>query len=272
MTKTVTEKDLNDVGCHDFSIQTLPNGHDVLILMCKHMEGARSLMEIFRNNNYDIKVFIDESTKGYSLLFEFIDTDIAFKLETGRSETSYPPVVKLKEEKIKFITTGTWGEDSPKGRLCQYIPGVMRLGDFDIADCFRRANGVQFVAGRKPKEPSVVVLTYDDWDHILRTEADEAYNRLKDLSKSRPLMEIHKVSTDTLNIKIWDILIDLNVQIDGLQFSEEQLKKFMEETGPNDSFAFAIGFRPKGEEKAAIASTKREGFEFITLAGYSYKN
>jgi hypothetical protein len=108
MTKTVTEKDLSEVECYDFSIQALPNGHDVLILMCKNMKGAGRLMEIFRQNNYDIKVFIDESTKGYSLVFEFIDTDIAFKIVTGRNEKNYPPVIKLKEGKIKFITTGEW--------------------------------------------------------------------------------------------------------------------------------------------------------------------
>jgi hypothetical protein len=272
MSKPLTEKDLHDAQCYDFSIQTLQGGMDVLIMVCNEKKAAGKLLDIFKSNSFDLKTAIDEVTGIYSLVFEFIDTDLAFKYDTGKSEENYPPLRKLKENSIKFITTGVWGTMSSKGKLCEYDPRLMRLGKFDTGDSFAQASGVLFFAGREENEPSMVMLTYNDYNHIIGVEAHEAYNRLERLSKGRPLLEINPVSADKINLKIWDILIDLDIQIDGLTYADEQLKRFMEKTGPEDSFAFTIGFSRPGEDRPIIASTRREGFEIITLTGYSYKN
>jgi len=272
MTKsTITEKDLTDALCYDFSLQTLPDGKDFLILMCRQKKGSAKLMDILTHNAFDLKIFVDEKTGNYSLEFHFIDSDIAFRFDTGKNETTYPPLQKLKNNQIKFITTGVWTGSSQQGRTCEYNPQLMRLGLFDIGDSFKQANGVQFIAGESDKEPSVVVLTYKDYDHIFAAEADEAYNRLMGMSKGRPLLEITPADSAIVNLRIWDILIDLDVPFDGLRYSKNQLNEFLAKTGANNSFVFAIGFLPFGEGKAAIASTKREGFEMITLKGYTVK-
>lgn len=271
MTKsTISEKGLTDALCYDFSIQTLPNGKDFLILICKEKDGSAKLMDILNHNAFDLKIFMDEKTGNYSLDFHFIDSELAFRFDTGKNEATYPPLQKLKDNQIKFITTGVWTGQSEQGRTCEYNPQLMRLGIFDIGDSFKQANGVQFIPGESNKEPSAVILTYKDYDHIITAEADEAYNRLMTISKSRPFLEITPVDSKKVNLRIWDILVDLDVKFEGLKYSVDQLKEFIEKTGENHSFAFAIGFLPWGKEKAAIASTKREGFELITLYGYTY--
>ena len=268
---SITEKDLTEVQCYDFSIQTLPSKTDFLILMCKRKEGAAKLINILRNNAFDLKIYIDTKTGNYSLYFHFIDVEIIFQFDTGKNETSYPPLKKLKNSQIKFITTGIWTGDSPRGRTCEYDPYLMRLGLFEIGDSFKQAVGVQFIRGHSDNEPSVVVLTYKDYNHIFETEADEAYNRLSNMTKSRPLLEIYPLTPDTVNLRIWDILIDLDVQFDGLKYEAKQLGDFLEKTDENDSFAFGIGFQPSDGVKVALASTKKDGFELITLRGYTLK-
>jgi len=261
---------MNAVQCYDMSIQTLPSGKDFLILMCKEKDGSNKLNEPLNQNPFDLKIYIDESSGNYSLVFEFIDSDIAFKLQTGRNEDNCPPLKKIKGNQIKFITTGIWTGKSRQGRTCEYNKQLLRLGQLDIGECFKKADRVQFVPGELEKEPSVVVLIYKDYDHIFNAEADEAYNKLINLTVGNPALEISPGGS-LVNLKIWDILIDLEVKIDGLKYSEEQLNKFLQETDPNDSFAFVLGFPSTGGERAAIASTKKEGFEIITLKGYSYK-
>jgi hypothetical protein len=273
MTKsTTTEKELTDALCYDFSIQTLPQGKDFLILMCKNKEGSTKLMDILSNNAFDLKIFVDEKTGNYSLDFHFIKLEIGFRFDTRKNETTYPPLQKLKNSQIRFITTGVWTGRSELGRTCEYDPKLMRLGLFDIGDSFKQANGVQFIHGELGKEPSAVILTYKDYDHIFAAEADEAYNRLTTFAQNRPLLEITPVDSETVNLRIWDILVDLDIKFEGLKYSDNQLNQFLEKTAENHSFALAIGFLPSGSEKAAIASTKREGFELVTLYGYTYKN
>lgn len=269
MKKQVTIEDLNAAQCYDISIQTLPAGQDFLILICKEKEGSNKLLEILQQNAFDLKIYVDETTQQYYLQFEFIDTDIAMKLETGRTETDYPPLKKLKYNQIKFITTGVWTGQSTAGRNCEYNGQLMRLGEFDLGKSFEQAKGVQFAAGRNEKEPPVVVLIFENYDHIFRSEADEAYNKLAKMAISKPMLEITPVNSKTVNLRIWDILVDLDVKFEGLKYSDDELKEFIGKTGDNQSFAFAIGFLPSGKQMAAIASTKKEGFEIITLYGYT---
>jgi hypothetical protein len=268
----ITESELNDALCYDFSIQTSEYGIDFLILICKTKEVSAKLTAILLKNSFDLRIFVDELTGNYSLEFYFIDLEMYIRFDTGKNETTYPPLVKLKNKEIKFITTGVWVGRTSKGRSCEYDPHLIRLGSFDIGDSFKQANEIQFIPGTTDDEPSAVILIYDNYDHIFKAEADEAYNRLMELTIGQPLLEINLLNQETLNLKIWDILIDLNVQFDGLKFFQKQLNDFIKKTDVKDSFAFAIGFRPSDGEKAAIASTKREGFKLITLKGYILKN
>lgn len=242
-----------------------------MILICKDKETSARLIEILKNNAFDLQISMNEKNKNYTFEFYFLDSQIALRFETGKNEATYPPLKKLNSNQIKFITTGVWTGPTPQGRGCDYDPKLMRLGIFDIGESFSQGNGVEFVAGKLEKEPSIIVLTYDDYDHIFATEADEAYNKLIVMAKSRPILEIAPVDSNKINLRIWDILVDLDVKFEGLTYSEDQLKDFLKNTNENNSFGFALGFIPSKGEKAAIASTKREGFELITLYGYNYE-
>lgn len=268
--KQVTIEDLNAVQCNDLSIQTLPTGQDFLILICKKKEGSNKLLEMLRQNAFDIKIYVDETTQQYYLQFEFIDTHIAMKLETGRTETDYPPLKKLKDNQIKFITTGVWAGQSAAGRNCEYNGQLMRLGELDLGKSFGQAKVVQFAASRNEGEPSVVLLIFENYDHIFRSEADEAYNKLARMGISKPLLEIAQQG-EVVNLRIWDILLDLDVKIQDLPFDQQELKEFLQATDPNKSFAFLLGFLEPGDKRPIIAPTKKEGFEIVTLSGYVHK-
>lgn len=264
------EKALVDVQCYDLSIQSLSSGKNVLILICKQEEKSNKLMGILNQYAFDLKISMNEQTGNYSLDFHFIDSDIGFRFDTGKNETNYPPLQKLKNNQISFISTGIWTGMTQGGRGCKFNSQFKRLGLIDIGDSFQQAADVQFITGNSDREPSAVVLTYKNYEHIFEAEAEEAYNRLIDLTKSKPLLEITPVSSKAINLRIWDILVDLDIKFEGLNYSEIQLKDFLKRTGENQSFAFAIGFFPSGKEKVALASIKKEGFELITLYGYTY--
>lgn len=269
MAKPITEEELNEVHCYDISIQTLPDGKDFLILICETKEGSNKLVELLHQNPFDLKVSI-ETNGDYSLILDFIDSDFGFKLETDRNEKNYPPLIKLKSNQIQFITTGIWTGKSAQGRTCEYNTQLMRFGELNIAGSFKEALEVQFVAGKLGVEPSMVVLIFKDYDHIFYAEANEAYNNLAGLTKGKPTLEILQ-RDDRVSLKIWDILIDLEVKLDGLRYSQNELATFLNETGQEDSFAFVLGFRPTDGEKAAIASTKKGSHEIITIRGYTHR-
>lgn len=267
--KTITEEELSSIQCHDISIQSLPNGKDVLIMMCRNIESSNKLHEILSQNPYNLGVLL-ESSGNYSLVFDFIESDISLKLETHKNDVNYPPLKKLSKKEITFITTGVWGEKSSKGRNCEYNAKLLRLGQLKIDDAFKRASEVQFVPGKHGERPSAVVLIYADYNHIFEAEADEAYNKLIELTKGNPHLEIER-NEGLVSLKIWDVLIDLEIKIDKLKYSADQLEKFLKETSPSDSFAFVLGFAPTKGTEAAFASTKKDGFELITIKGYSLR-
>ena len=133
MTKySISEKELADIQCYDFSIQTLENGKDSLILICKEKEGSSKLIELLLQNAFDLKVYVEEKSGNYKLEFEFIDSEIIFLLDTGKNERTYPPLQKLNSKQIKFVTTGIWTGQSEKGRICEHNLQFMRLGLLDI--------------------------------------------------------------------------------------------------------------------------------------------
>jgi hypothetical protein len=272
MTKyTISEKELTEALCYDFSIQTLPDGKDFLILICNQKEVSGKLMGILSQNAFDLGIIANENTGNYSLEFHFIDSGLALRFDTGENETNYPPLKKLRNNQIKFITTGIWTGRSEKGRRCEYNPHLMRIGSFDIGDSFKKASGVQFIPGMSDKEPSAVVLTYKDYDHIFAAEADEAYNRLVEMAQSRPLLEINTINSNSVNLRIWDILVDMDIHFEGMKFIQVQLNDFLAKTKENESFAFALGFMTSANARPVLAPTKREGFELVTLRGYTLK-
>lgn len=233
MPNPITEEMLAAVQCYDYSIQKHPKSGDMLILMCKTADGMNFLNDIINSNAFDLKVFVEEETGNYALVFEFIDTDLAFRLSTGRNESTYPPVLKLKDQSIKFITTGVWGEGSPQGRMCTYHPRIFRFGIFDIGKCFEQAERVRFVANRKPEEPAMVVLVYRDWDHIFEAEADDAYNKLEEKTQSNPLLGINLTSEAAVDLRIWDILIDLDIRFNNLSYSKKEFESFLAAIKPH---------------------------------------
>lgn len=267
MSNSITEEMLATVQCYDYSLQKHPKSGDMLILMCKTAAGMNLLNDIINSNAFDLKVFIEEKTGDYSLVFEFIDTDLAFRLSTGRNEITYPPVVKLKNNSVKFITTGVWGEDSPQGRMCTYHPRIFRFGVFDIGKSFEQAERVRFVANRSQEEPAMVILIYRDWDHIFESEADDAYNKLEEKTLSNPLLGIHLINETTVNLRIWDILVDLDIRFNNLAYENDELQCFLAAVKTDYSFCFALGFPLEG----SIASTKRDDFNITVLRGYSQK-
>jgi len=271
MANSLSEDALKEAKCYDYSIQQLENGKNVLILMCEDAEGSNKLNQILHNNPFDLKVSIEEDTNNYILTFKFIETDLVFQLKTGRNEKTYPPVTWLKEGKVKFITTGVWGNDSEKGRMCEIHSKLMRLGELDIAEAFQQAVAVQFYSNPDETKVPAVGLIYKDWDHIFGSEANEAYNLLKCRCKSMPKLEIKINENQTVNLRIWDILIDLDIRMTNLPYSEEELGSFLSQTNPDRSLAFVLAFPSTGNGNLGIAPSKRENFEVITLRGYVLK-
>lgn len=256
------------IRLNDISIQTLPNGKDFLILICETKDDSNRLIDLINQNAFDLKISI-EPDGSYALSIGFLESEYMMKLVTTRNEKNYPPVKKLKNQQITFITTGVWTGKSAQGRLCEYHHQMLRLGEINIGESFSQAKKVDFVTGDKGKRPSVVVLVYENWTHINQAEAMEAFNELALRSKGNPKLEIVSDGT-TVRLKIWDILIDLEVKINGLKYEPAQLTEFLKVTDSQHSFAFAIGFPPQGDGHTALAATK-EGPQFITIKGYLHK-
>jgi hypothetical protein len=93
---------------------------------------------------------------------------------------------------------------------------------------------------------------------------------LLDRTKGNPHLEIIRKG-GLVRLKIWDVLIDLEIDLGEFKYSASLLEKFLQETTPSDSFAFALGFQNIKGSEATLASTKKEGFELITLKGYAHK-
>lgn len=271
MANSLSEGDLKEAKCYDYSIQQLQNGKNVLILMCEDSDGSNKLNNILHSNPFDLQVSIENGTNNYTLLFDFIESDLVFQLKTGRNEQTYPPVTWLKEGKVKFITTGVWGKDSEKGRMCEIHSNLMRFGELDIVESFQQATSVQFYSNIDDTQPSAVGLVYKDWDHIFSSEASEAYNLLEARCKSMPKLEININQDKTVYLRIWDILIDLDIRLTNLPYADDELEKFISQVKPDHSFVFVLAFPSTGNGSLGIAPSKRENFEMITLCGYVLK-
>jgi hypothetical protein len=258
---------LSNIGWYDVSIQVTPNGRTVLILICEQKEKSDKLLHILHHNAFDLIVNEIKDGGNYVIELGFPDAEIGIKLETNKNEKTYPPLKKIRNKEIDFITTGIWTGQSAQGKMCEYGQPLFRLKPVDIGNSFAKANRVQFSPGRNPQEPSMVVVIYNDYPHIFEAEADEAFNSLLEMTISNPNLEI-KIEDNTVSLRIWDILLDLDINFKGLKYSESELQTFLKKAEPNHSLGFTLGLEPESGGHMALAATKKEGLEIITLKGY----
>ncbi len=263
----LTEKDFAGINCNDLSIQELPFGKILLILMCQDAEGSSKLLEILSTNAFKLSVSVNDETGFYKFDFHFPDAGLGFVFDTKKSEKLYPPLKKILNNKINFISTGVWNQDTSKGRTFNYNSNLLRVGELNIADCLKHAKEVQFVSGEPGVRASAVVLIYDNYDHIYASESHDAFNLLLSMSKNELHMEFKK-NDDKITLRIWDIMIDLDFQIEDMDYSKEQFDNFINNTDKSSSFGFFLGLKPSGDELISAVSTKQGKLDIITIHGY----
>lgn len=264
----LTEKDFSTIFCDDLSIQELSYGKNVLVLMCQEEKSSLRLLEILRNNQFKLNAYIDDKTGEYKLDFHFVNSDIGFLFETKKTVKSYPPMKKVAENGINYLTTGVWDADSAKGRTFRYSNDFIKIGDVNIAQSFKYASGLQFFPDESGNQPAMVILTFDDYEHIYATESNDAFDLLFVMSKNRLHCEFIP-NKDKISLRIWDIMIDLDLQIENLSYSKEQFNNFRTNVDESESFGFVIGFTATENKQIRIASTKQNKADVITLHGYA---
>lgn len=265
---SLKKEDFSSFDYDGLVIQSLPNGKNLLILMSKDETSCTKFLDILKTHNFDLGVFINEETGQYTLDFNFIDTGLGVKISTGKTEISYPPIVNLKNNAIHYISTGIWQENSEHGRNFVYNHQLMRLGEFNIATSLENASHAQFYPPN-PSGPAMVILTFQDFEQIQSEEADKAYNKLLDLEQARPTLEITTKPNGLIDLRIWDIVFELDIKIKDLKFSVGQLEAFVQNTYKKATFLFALGVNSEPERPNMVATRPGEP-NFIRIYGYKY--
>lgn len=152
MAAAITEVQLAAIKCKDISVLTLPDGEDLLVLICETKDDSNRLSDLINNNAFNLGVSI-EADGHYAISIEFLASDFILKLVTSRTEDNYPPVKKLKNNGITFITAGV-----REGRNVEYNQEILRLGEIDMGESFSQAKAVHFATQDGGKGPSIVVL------------------------------------------------------------------------------------------------------------------
>lgn len=263
----LSEKDFSTILCDDLSIQELSYGKNVLVLMCQDEKNSLKLLEILRHNQFKLSAYIDDKTGEYKLDFQFVNAEIGFLFDTKKSVQSYPPIKKVVENGINYLTTGVWDADSAKGRTFRYSNDFIKIGDVNIAQSFKYASGLQFFSDESGNQPAMVILTFENYEHIYATESNDAFDLLFKMSKNRLHCEFIP-NIDKISLRIWDIMIDLDLKIENLSYSKEQFKNFRTNVDESESFGFVIGFNTTENQQIRIASTKQNKVDIITLHGY----
>lgn len=111
----ITEVDLKRVIWDDISVQQTATGAKILILICKTKKQAATLLKMLHENAFDLQVSINEKTKRYHLALSFSDSEYGIGCDTGKTEKQYPPLGWLKNNSVKFVTTGIWSGTTPDG-------------------------------------------------------------------------------------------------------------------------------------------------------------
>lgn len=269
-TTTLTPEDFSSFQFDGISIQEINVAKTLLIIMLTDEESSSRFLYILKKNEFKLLVTENRETGSYFLKFQFESTDFDIEIDTNRTIESYPPLEKFENNNVQFISTGVWTGSSEQGRSFTYNHDIHRLGDLNIGNSLGHATAVQF-SSFGAEEPSAVILTFNDYDQIFEAEADQAYNKLLDLKLSRPLLEISPQQGGLVNLRIWDVLIDLDINITGLSYSSDQLNKFLHNNDDGLSFAFALGFPSNDGHKVNIASTTPGDLKILTLFGYTYR-
>lgn len=267
MVSPITVEEIEALHCYDISVQSSPDYDGILVLICREKAGATALLSLLRKNPFDLKVYIDEKSQHYKLLFEFIDSDVAFELDTGLTENKYPPLIKLRDGSLQFITTGVWSDRGDGKRNCEYNIPPFKLGGKTIGELLSSATSVRFCASTNPEDPGAVVLIFNDSNHILSSGADEAYNKLASKCGAYPHLEITPHG-NKVRLMIWDILIELEITIKNLDYIASELEDFAAKSNVDHSFIFALGFDSADGERPILVPTTRENFVPVTLKGY----
>lgn len=105
----ITEKKLKELQWYDFSIMDFKDGKIVLILLVDTEEKSIKLLELFYD--FDLKVYINETTGIISLDVTFNNSELNVRYDTGKTVKDYFPLTWLLEKKVNYLTTGFKDED-----------------------------------------------------------------------------------------------------------------------------------------------------------------
>lgn len=264
----LTEKDFASLDYDGLSIINLPNGKNLLILMFKNGNTASKFNDILHDYPFNLEIFVDDDTKEFIIEFVFLDYEFICSIRTGKSEKSYPPMIKLKNQEIDFITTGIWTSKSGPKWTFTRSNNFKRLQEFNIGKSLQNALSANFYTATHQEIPTIT-LTFKDSEHIILTEANLAYDKLLEIQESRPYLEIKHNSNRTIDFRIWDILFDLEILIKGLNYSVKELENFIKNTDTNESFLFALTLLSTNSQRGPLISTNAEK-KFVTIFGYKY--
>ena len=113
--KKIKKSDLDKLLWRDISIQKLKSGESVFILIFETQQQGEELLKLLKGNAFSIKIFIDPITNHYRLSLLFTNSEYGIHYDTGRTEQDYPPLKWIKDNQIKYITTGIWLNPTPDG-------------------------------------------------------------------------------------------------------------------------------------------------------------
>ena len=111
----IKKADLEKLTWRDISIQKLKSGVSIIILIFETKHEGELLLKMLHNNAFSLRAFIDMSTKNYILSLEFSDSEYGIRYDTERTEVTYPPLKWIKDNEVKYITTGIWLEPTQDG-------------------------------------------------------------------------------------------------------------------------------------------------------------
>lgn len=129
----IKKADLEKLLWRDISIQKLKSGVSIIILIFESKNEGELLLKMLHNNAFSLKAFINSKTKNYILSLEFTDSEYGIKYDTERTEETYPALKWLKDNTVKYITTGIWLEPTTDGfKRSWYRTDFKELGSVSL--------------------------------------------------------------------------------------------------------------------------------------------
>lgn len=135
-----------------------------------------------------------------------------------------------------------------------------------VTTAFSKAERIEFWPGEDDKTPGMIVLVFRDSSTI--SNAIGCYQYLLDISgRKTHLLITPKGVTLDISIKDEEKLIDIPVE--NLAFSREQLKSFKEKCNPAYSFGLCLG-EDVGEARPMLISADAK-YSILSIFGYKLK-